>query len=269
MRTAMFRIGTASLALALASAGCSDPMGSDGEDTPGAGTVALGVSAIDAGSPGGSASFDLVFEDGTSELVVTRVAVVLREIELELEDDEGCDDGSGSSGSGSSGSGGSSDDCEEFSVGPVLLEVPVDGTVDQVLSIDDVRPGIYDEVEFEIHKPDDDTAADLAFIDQHPEFRRTSVRVEGTFDGTPFVYLSDLNEEREVRLSPPLDLRDGGGTTVTLTLDVAAWFRDPGGRLVDPATANDGGENENLVRDNIRDSIEGFEDRDRDGHRDP
>jgi hypothetical protein len=34
---------------------------------------------------------------------------------------------------------------------------------------------------------------------------------------------------------------------------------------VDPASANDGGPNENLVRDNIIDSFRAFEDRDEDG----
>jgi hypothetical protein len=37
---------------------------------------------------------------------------------------------------------------------------------------------------------------------------------------------------------------------------------------VDPATANKGGLNENLVRDNIRVSIDAFRDNDRDGHDD-
>lgn len=259
MRTATLGTATALVGLTLAGTACSDSTGPGGGPPTADGTLALGVTTTEAGiSSDRTPPFDLVFADGSSELVVTRVAVVLREIELELQNDDGCDDSMGSD----------DDDCEEFSVGPVLLEVPLDGSVEQVLSIDDVRPGVYDEVEFEIHKPDDDTPADVTFLDEHPEFRRVSIRVEGTFDETPFTYLTDLNEEQEVRLSPALDLRDGGGTTVTLALDVATWFTGPGGALVDPATANDGGPNENLVRDNIRDSIEGFEDRDRDGHRD-
>lgn len=256
--------GIAAMAAVAVAAACSDttaPGGGPGGDadlTLGITTTATGVAA--AAGP----AFDLVIDDGAHELVVTRVAVVVREIELELQDDDACDDASGGS---DDGGGGSGDGCEEFAVGPLLLEVPLDGSVEQVLEIQDVRPGVYDEVEFEIHKPDDDTAEDLAFIAAHPEFRRVSIRVEGTFDGASFTYLTDLNEEQEVRLSPPLDLTAGGATTVTLSLDVAAWFRDGGG-LIDPASANDGGPNENRVRDNIRDSIEGFEDRDRDGRHD-
>jgi hypothetical protein len=37
---------------------------------------------------------------------------------------------------------------------------------------------------------------------------------------------------------------------------------------VDPASANEGGANENLVRDNIRASIDAFRDDDHDGHDD-
>jgi hypothetical protein len=60
---------------------------------------------------------------------------------------------------------------------------------------------------------------------------------------------------------------EGSATNVTLRLDVARWFVS-GTALVDPATANKGGLNENLVRDNIRASIDAFRDDDRDGHDD-
>lgn len=265
MRYRSLGMAVAAAMAALGGTACSDSTGPGGGQTVD-GTLALGVTTTAAGvSAARTPAFDLVFDDGSSRLVITRVAVVLREIELELADDDACD---GSGGPGHDESGSSDDGCEEFAVGPVLLEVPLDGRVEQVVAVDDVRPGVYDEVEFEIHKPDDDTPSDVDFLGAHPEFRRVSIRVEGTFDGTAFTYLTDLDEEREVRLSPPLDLRAGGGTTLTLSLDVAAWFRDGTGSLVDPASANDGGPNENLVRDNIRSSIEGFEDRDRDGRRD-
>jgi hypothetical protein len=49
---------------------------------------------------------------------------------------------------------------------------------------------------------------------------------------------------------------------------VDSWFRRGDGSLVDPATANKGGANEDLVEENIERSIEGFEDDDRDGRDD-
>ena len=237
-------------------------------------TAATGSAALVA--PTGSATipgpnFDIVLDDGQNTLEITRVALVLREIELELQFDECDDSSSDSSGSDDSGSDDSSDDdsCEELSFGPELVELPVDGTTDRVITLQDVAPGVYDEIEFEIHKPDDDTQADRDFIAQNPEFRRVSIRVEGRYNGSDFVYLTDLNEDQEIHLADPIVVGPGTApVNVTLTLDVSSWFRRDDGSLVDPATANDGGPNEDLVEDNIENSIEGFEDDDFDGEDD-
>ena len=43
------------------------------------------------------------------------------------------------------------------------------------------------------------------------------------------------------------------------------WFVNGAGDLVDPATGNNEGQNEALVKENIKQSIEAFEDQDRDG----
>jgi len=226
-------------------------------------------------------AFDVELGDGEgNSLLLTRVAMVLREVELELENDNGCDDSSsgGSDDSSDDSDDDSSDDssddsddddddaCEKFVAGPFLLELPLDGSVETVVTLDDVTPGVYDELEFDIHKPEDDTADDLAFIQQHPDFRRISIRVEGDYNGNPFVYETDLNEDQEVDLAPPLVVTDGSDqTNVTLVVDVDSWFRRGNGQLVDPSTANKGGSNEKLVEDNIEDSIEGIEDDDFDG----
>jgi hypothetical protein len=42
------------------------------------------------------------------------------------------------------------------------------------------------------------------------------------------------------------------------------WFMDSSGNLLDPRSAN----NKNLIEDNIKDSIEIFEDKDDDGEKD-
>ncbi|MFQ5679094.1 MAG: hypothetical protein ACE5HP_06515 [Gemmatimonadota bacterium] len=213
--------------------------------------------SVGAGSP---VHFDLVFDQGGDNLTITRVAMVLREVELKKQEEDQCEDSSG---------GTDNDDCEEFEVGPFLLELPMDGSVETLVTLDDVDPGVYDELEFDIHKPEDDGGEDMAFLQENPDFRDVSIRVEGTFNGEPFVFLTDLNEEQEVDLVPPLIVGETPNTTnVTLVLDVGTWFLAPGNSLIDPATANKGGENENLVRDNIRNSIEGFEDEDKDGEHD-
>jgi hypothetical protein len=48
-------------------------------------------------------------------------------------------------------------------------------------------------------------------------------------------------------------------------MDITTWFLNGGsGALVDPGTANPGGANENLVKNNIKNSIKAFRDRDDD-----
>jgi hypothetical protein len=65
-----------------------------------------------------------------------------------------------------------------------------------------------------------------------------------------------------------LERRAHGETELTLFLDLSPWFADGQGSLVDPRTATDGGANQSLVENNIKRSIDVFEDRDHDGRRD-
>lgn len=202
-------------------------------------------------------------------LTFEKVEMVLREIELKRADrDVVCGDDDSSSdddGNDDSSNSFSDDDCEELEFGPVLIDLPLGGGAAQVFTVE-VAAGTYDELEFEVHKPeDDDDADDAAFLAAHPDFRRISIRVTGTYNGTPFTYTSDLEAEQERDLVPPLTLSTASATDLTLFVDVDTWFRTGGGTLVDPATANAGGQNEGLVENNIENSIDAFEDDDRDG----
>ena len=69
-------------------------------------------------------------------------------------------------------------------------------------------------------------------------------------------------------MTPPLVVAASAETELTLFIDLAAWFQTADGGLLDPATANDGGVNRNVVRDNIGDSIEAFGDDDGNGRDD-
>jgi hypothetical protein len=96
-----------------------------------------------------------------------------------------------------------------------------------------------------------------------------SIRVEGTFNGTTFVYESDLDVEQEFDLADPIVVTDtAAAVNVTVLLNLNQWFRDGSGNLLDPATGNTGGMNESLIKENIKNSIEAFEDDDHDGHDD-
>ncbi|MGH7606040.1 MAG: hypothetical protein ACREME_01765 [Gemmatimonadales bacterium] len=196
---------------------------------------------------------------GNDTIIMRSVEIVLREIELERVETADCDDLM------------SNDDCEEFESGPVLAAVPLGATATETQVGLAADPGMFNELEFEVHKPDD--SSDAAFIAEHPAFADVSIRVTGTYSqgGTrsDFTYTTDLNEEQEVFLDPPLTVTEGSTTNVTLRLDIARWFvNGAGSALVDPASANKGGANENIVRDNIRGSIDAFRDDDHDGHDD-
>lgn len=193
---------------------------------------------------------------GNDTIIIRSVDLVLREIELERLEVADCDLIEGN------------DDCEEFETGPVLVSLPLGSANTEKTVTIEVQPGTYDEVEFEVHKPD--AQQDAAFIAANPAFADISIRVTGTYSNagtrSNFTFTSDLNEEQEIALVPALVVDEGGAANVTLRLDVSSWFLNAGRTaLVDPATANKNQPNENLVRDNIRASIDAFRDDDSDG----
>jgi hypothetical protein len=228
------------------------------------------VAACDAGSPSTSAQVNFstatqpaaadqsgsseTFSDGSNNtLVISRVQLVLREIELKrVEATTSCGD------SGHDG-------CERLELGPVLLDLPLGaGGAAHSFTVP-VAAGSYDEVEFEIHPPSDGDTPDAAFVQAHPELSGVSVRVDGTFNGVGFSYTSNLSAEEEIELSPPLTLAESGTADLTLMVDLDRWFRDGAGLLVDPSTANVGLANESLVESNIRATLHAFEDENHDG----
>lgn len=194
------------------------------------------------------------FTDASNTLVINQVQLVLREIELKpVKATAAC-------------GGSEADGCEKLELGPLLLDLPLGGTggAARTFSVP-VAAGSYDAVEFEIHKPSGDDASDAAFLQAHPDFAGVSVRVDGTFNGQAFSYTSDLNAEEEIELSPPLVTTESAATDLTLFVDLDRWFRDGAGNLVDPATANVGLTNEVLVENNIRATLQAFEDENHDG----
>ncbi|HYC30954.1 MAG TPA: hypothetical protein VEB59_01635, partial [Gemmatimonadales bacterium] len=93
-----------------------------------------------------------------------------------------------------------------------------------------------------------------------------SIRVTGSYNGTAFVYTSDLTEVQEVTMAAPIEVAAKGEAQLTLHVDASDWFVNAGGSgLVDPAEANDGEAFESLVEQNIRASFRAFHDSDADG----
>ena len=228
-------------------------------DATGTGRVPVSISfsgQAPAAAAANMLSADVTIADGGNTLVITKAQIILREVELKRTSSTQCMDDSTSVDS-------SNDDCEELSIGPFLVDIPVtDNTVTSMTAT--VPPDTYREIEFEVHKLGDETAAERALAAAHPEFGVNSVRVEGTFNGTPFVFFSDVNVELELEFGVPVVITEENHN-VTIQFDLRRWFRN-GSTLINPATANKGGPNESLVRENIKMSILAFGDDDRNGH---
>jgi hypothetical protein len=186
--------------------------------------------------------------DGVDTLVLTSVEVVMREIELKRVETTDCD----------------SDDCETFDAGPVLVSLPLTPGAQQRFALDTVPFGSYDEIEFDVHKPDDGDPQDQVFVAANPDFAEISIRVRGTFNGQAFEYTTDLNVEQELDLVPAITVTESSSINVTVFVDVRTWFV-VNGTLVDPATANKDEPNESEVAQNIQNSFEAFEDDDSSG----
>jgi hypothetical protein len=210
--------------------------------------ASMSGTAIDASG----AILDDTLVTGTDTLIITSAQIVLREIELKRIDVADCDNQL------------DDDGCEEFETGPVLVSLPLTPGVEAEFELD-IPPGTYSEIEFDVHKVEDEPS-DITFLQQHPEFDKLSIRVMGSYNGNAFLFESDLGVEQELDLVPALVVEEGAGSTnITVFVDIDAWFRDQSGDLIDPDTANEGGSNRSLVEDNIKQSMEAFEDDDRSG----
>ncbi|MDP2481305.1 MAG: hypothetical protein Q8W51_05230 [Candidatus Palauibacterales bacterium] len=239
--------------IAALAAACSGTTGPNGT-----GAVSLSL-ATGSGtvSPDVRPSFSLTQTNGSNSLVIDSAMVVLRKIELEAQD--GTCPGTGSPTEG--------DGCEEFEAGPVLVSLPLDGTVDQAVSVN-APAGTYDKLQFQVHAPTADSA-DQAFVTDHPAYDSVSLRVVGSYNGNPFTFTSHLDAEQEVELNPALVV-DGSSTStnVTLHVDVSTWFVAPDSSLIDPSTALRGQPNQGVVTANIEHSMHAFEDDNHDGEAD-
>ncbi len=213
----------------------------------------VAVSFTTSTPTGSAAQLDGAAAPAAQALVLTSVEIVLREIELRRSDTSDCDL-----------LGENDDGCETLEAGPVLVSVPVDGSVSQEFSLG-ITEGSYTKIEFDIHKVSSGDEADAQFLVQNPSFDDLSIRVVGTFDGQAFVFETDLNVEQELDLFPTLQV--DASTNITIEVGLDGWFVDGSGVTVNPETGNKNGVNENLIKDNIKNSIEAFEDNDRDGDR--
>lgn len=241
MKTLSVSLG---LVTAIGLLGCSD--GGPGK------SVSLSFAGRQASVTAAPAVFSSPASSAADVLVITKAEVVLREIELKAVETADCDLVPEPAG------------CEEFEVGPIRLNIPTTAGATAQVSVD-LPPGTYKEIDFEIHKLTSDQV-DATFAAANPDLVGKSIVVTGTFNGNAFTYVSDLDVEQEIALVPNLVVTETTtSNNLTVQVNLGNWFRNSSGALIDPATANKGGQNESVVKENIKRSMKAFEDKDHDG----
>lgn len=191
------------------------------------------------------AAFDFSVNDGVNEIALDRIELVIRDVVLKPADVSSCGAG----------------DCITYVEGPAVLPLPTEGNV---LRLTTVRVDVarYDGMDLSLYAP----SSGDAVLDENPGFEGVSLRAEGTYNGEPFTFETDVTADFRMTLSPAVVLESGGlAANVTILAGVTGWFVEEGSGLVDPRTANEGGENEALVESNIQGSFQAFRDDDLDG----
>lgn len=147
----------------------------------------------------------------------------------------------------------------EVEAGPFLLDLAgaeIDGGVVQQVVVD-VPAGTYDELRFVVHRLEDGQSVGDPILDS----RQAAIVLNLVVDGEATIWQTDVNDEQ--RLAGTFVV-SGGGDNVTLRIDPNGWFTGPGGQFLDPRLDA----NRQAIENNIRSSIDAFDDDDRDGHDD-
>jgi len=206
--------------------------------------------AVPAGS-GVSAAIQI--GSGANSLSITQAQIVLARIELST--------------AGTCATTGEDDDCAELRLGPTLVDLPVDATTQVMLQDVAVPAGTYNGVQAKLDavKPDDNEPGASAFLTAHPEFNGISVKVTGVFTDASnathdFTFTSEVDAEMAATFNPPVTLASDT-KNFTIAVDIASWFKDASGAVIDPTNPA----NAEAIERNIRRSARVFEDDDHDG----
>lgn len=222
--------------------------------------VQLATAATGAGL--GPSLADVSVTLGSDVIVISDVQLVARKIKLEraqgtcptpdLSDSGAADEED-------------SDECPNLKLGPMLLDPPLAAGAETSFTVD-LPAGTYTELRLQIHKPSDNSK-DAAFLAANPDFDGVSIKVIGTFNGTPFAFTTDLTAEVETEFAQPVVVIADGTTSLTLLLDVRGWFLSQGGTaLLSPFGLDQ--QTRSQIEQNIRRSFHAFEDEDHDGEQD-
>jgi hypothetical protein len=184
---------------------------------------------------------DGIITDNTIGL--TSVKFLLRKIEFESGETEGEE--------------------EEINFGPLVVDLELFTKVTE-FTFAKVVPGVYDEIHFQLHKPSPtENISDPEFTESTN--KRYSVIVKGVYNGTAFIYKTDVTVSKEVEFeNNPVAVTAGGDVNITIRISPYKWFMKDGQFLdpMDPASKR-------YIDDNIRDSFRrAFKDNNEDGEPD-
>ncbi len=233
------KIMTAGVAVAmLVLIGCSNNPSSPTADS---GTITLSVKGVS--TPSAAASTGLAKTAAVSRATITNVRIVIKKVKLES----------------------SVGDTMDFKFKQPFVQDLMTGTDLHEIATLTVPPGSYKELEVEIKKlkPEDGT-----IFDTYPELQNRSLLVKGFVDNdssATFEFASAMEFEQEQKFDPPLVIDETTtSTSIVLTINMDNWFVDANGNFLDPRLP----ENKHVIEQNIKRSIDIFEDKDHDGERD-
>ena len=208
--------------------------GSD-PSSPAANGIKISIKGINNSTSG----LNKVSQPNDTTVTITSVRVVIDEIELES----------------------SIGDTLDFELEqPFVKDLMVGQAVQEIQTVA-VPAGTYKELEIEI---DELNPEDGAVYTNNPDLQGRSIYIEGYLNNDPqntFSFASDLEEEQEQEFKPPIVLDENSpSTSVVLTIDMGTWFVDEAGNFIDPRLA----QNQSAIEENIKNSIDVFEDKDDD-----
>ena len=219
--------------------------------------VKLSVTSSVLSAPASGSAFRSNLAVGTAgNFTITKVQLVMDKIELNEGESTNCVDEIEASGNDHAAIGA---ECDDVSRDPVLVDVPVDGTLLATLNVP-LAAGSYTKLEAKLEPALDNATV---FNAANTNLVGKSVRVEGTCTtcATPgaFVFTSSVSAGLEMSFNPPLVI-DAITTNATVSIDISKWFLDSSQNVIDPTTATPGSAALQQIEDNIRRSFHAFED---------
>ncbi len=187
--------------------------------------------------PAASPSADLVVGSGAAAITITAAQMTLGEIELSPSGTCGAETNDDNATGNVNDN--HEENCDELEVGPVTVDLPVDGTTKAMLHVT-VPAGTYEGLQAELLK------VQVSFTDAA---------------GAKHTFTSDVEAKLEMTFPTPITVDASGAFNVTIAVDVSSWFKDASGAVLDPTNPA----NADAINGNIRKSFQAFDDENQDG----